>query len=61
MRARFLLLLAGPLLLVVQPDRLLPAPRAAERPVAASPKQVYVVNTGDASVSLVDLDKMTEV
>src|SRR4051794_19076281 len=34
---------------------------AGERLTGATPKQVFVVNTGDASVSLVDLAAMKEV
>src|SRR5262245_6291170 len=34
---------------------------AGERSKTATPKQVFVVNNGDASVSLVDLDDMKEV
>src|SRR5260370_40335909 len=34
---------------------------AGDRPATTTPKQVFVVNTGDASVSLVDLAGMKEV
>jgi DNA-binding beta-propeller fold protein YncE len=60
MHVRISLLLATALVLGAPADRLLPA-RPAEKAAVAAPKQVYVVNTGDASVSLVDLNKMTEV
>src|SRR5437867_122440 len=35
--------------------------QAGDKSAAAAPKQVFVVNTGDASVSLVDLAGMKEV